>query len=482
MAEENEKLTGAAVEAGSPEGPGNDPQDGAARPRWREIFRQAFEKARREQQPAASKRELGRDRSRSLFLLVGAAIAVLLLFLGVFSAPNTTKKLKEIRRPGTADLGRRVTPGQQTAEQAGSVTPLLNADAKQAEAGSQGVTPEEVGRTARPIQPSVGTQPAPGTKPVLRNSGPYALGRIDFSDPALTQTADNGAIGQQASGTAPSSGLPGPEDLRKPSLVFVRSAQSSSVSAGTRVAPAGLEEGPVMRELSAGTRFISRLQSAVSSAVATPVVAAIEYNYERDGQIVVPAGAKALGSLQQTDRSGYVAIHFDTLQMPDGTTQKIDATAMSLTYGPLKGTVSGKKTGTRFLVRTFTGLGTVATYLVGAGGSNGFNGPLSESALLRDRIATNIGIAGDQELNSLAFNQNIVVTVPGNTRFYIVLEKISAASGTQMRPANPGTQGVSSTKLPSVEELRQLMQLRRELSEMYQQSSTPSTAQQVPQQ
>ncbi len=483
MAEENEKLTGAAVEAGSPEGPGNHPQDGAARPRWREIFRQAFEKARREQQPATSKRELGRDRSRSLFLLVGAAIAVLLLFLGVFSSPNTTKKLTGTRRPGTADLGRRVTPGQQTAEQEGSVTPLLNADAKHAEAsGSQGVTPEDVGRTARPIQPSAGTQPAPGTKPVLRNSGPYALGRIDFSDPALTQTADNGAMGQQASGTAPSSALPGAEDLRKPSLVFVRSAQSSSVSAGTRVAPARLEEGPVMRELSAGTRLIARLQSAVSSTVATPVVAAIEYNYERDGQIVVPAGAKAIGALQQTDRSGYVAIHFDTLQMPDGSTQKIDAKAISLTYGPLKGNISGKKTGTRFLVRTFTGLGTVATYLVGAGGSNGFNGPLSESALLRDRIATNIGIAGDQELNSLAFNQNIVVTVPGNTRFYIVLEKSSAASGTQMRPANPGTQGVSSTRLPSVEELRQLMQLRRELSEMYQQSSTPSTAQQVPQQ
>jgi len=73
----------------------------------------------------------------------------------------------------------------------------------------------------------------------------------------------------------------------------------------------------------------------------------------------------------------------------------------------------------------------VATYLVGAGGSNGFNGPLSESALLRDRIATNIGIAGDQELNSLAFNQNIVVTVPGNTRFYIVVEKSKASGGGQ---------------------------------------------------
>ena len=90
-------------------------------------------------------------------------------------------------------------------------------------------------------------------------------------------------------------------------------------------------------------------------------------------------------------------------------------------FRPLKGSVSGKKTGTKFLVRTFTGLGTVAAYLVGNGGSSGFYGPLSESALLRERVANNVGVAGDEELNELAFNQNIVVTVPGNTRFYIVL-------------------------------------------------------------
>jgi hypothetical protein len=175
-----------------------------------------------------------------------------------------------------------------------------------------------------------------------------------------------------------------------------------------------------------------------------------------------------------------VGIRFHTLQLPDGSSEKIEATAMNLTYGPLKGNVSGRKTGTRFLVRTFTGLGTAATYLAGAGGGNGFNGPLSQSALLRDRIATNIGIAGDQELNSLAFNQNIVVTVPGSTRFYIVMEK-----GTMSREAeapSAAAMRANNTPLPSAEELRQLMQLRRELSEMVQQTGAPGTAPQVPQQ
>ena len=44
---------------------------------------------------------------------------------------------------------------------------------------------------------------------------------------------------------------------------------------------------------------MARLQSAVSTAVKAPVVAAIEYNYERDGEIIIPAGAKAFGELQQ---------------------------------------------------------------------------------------------------------------------------------------------------------------------------------------
>ncbi len=420
MAEENDKRTSGVPEAVPVEEPLIDETDVRTRPGWREIFRQAFDKARREQR-VTNRRDLGRDRSRSLFLLAGAAIVVLLLFLGVFSSSNNAKKATDGRRPGTPDLGRRLTPGQQSTGQTGSVTPLLNAQTGQPEAqGSQDVTAD--------------------------------------------------------ASSAPSAS----DDLRKPSLVFVRSAQSNSTSGTARMTMAALEESPVMLELPAGTKLVARLQSVVSSAVKTPVVAAIEYNYEKDGQIVVPAGAKAIGSLQQVDRSGYVAIHFDTIQMPDGTTEKVDATAMSLTYGPLKGDISGKRTGTRFLVRTFTGLGTVATYLVGAGGNNGFNGPLSESALLRDRIATNIGIAGDQELNGLAFNQNIVVTLAGNTRFYLVVEKGATVRDGEARPAT--TQRVNNTPLPTAEELRQLMQLRRELSEMYQQRNMQSTAQPASQQ
>lgn len=471
MAKENEEESVGAPDPGPAEELSIDEARASSRPGWREIFSQAFDKARGEHQ-VTNRRELGRDRSRSLFLLAGAAIVVLLVFVGIFSSPETARKSADARRAGTSDLGRRVTSGQQPTVHTGSVTPLLNAQTGQPEVpGSQAVTPEDVGRTARPTEPGMGVQPKSSIPHVARNAGPYALGRIDFSDPSMSQQAP----------AAPNSSVQSAStDLRKPSLVFVRSVENRAGGGAPKMTTAPWEEIPVALELPAGTRLVARLQSVVNSAIKTPVVAAIEYSYERDGQIVVPAGAKVLGTLQQADRSGYVAIHFDALQLPDGTMQKMDAVAMSLSFGPLKGHVSGRKTGTGFLVRTFMGLGTVAAYLVGAGGANGFNGPLSESALLRDRMATNIGIAGDQELNSLAFNQNILVTVPGNTRFYVVVEKNSAAGEGQARPA--ATQHADNATFPTGEELRQLLQLRRELNDMYQQTNIQSAAQQAPQQ
>jgi hypothetical protein len=263
--------------------------------------------------------------------------------------------------------------------------------------------------------------------------------------------------------------------------VFVRAAETT-VPGGNPARLAALEQSEFITPLPTGTRLVARLESAVSTAVKEPVVAVVEYNYERDGEIVVPAGAKAIGQLRQGNRSGYVDIRFDKFEMPDGTTQKIDGVAMGLDFQPLKGAVSGKDTGTKFLVRTFTGLGTVASYLVGNGGSSGFYGPVSESALLRERVANNIGIAGDQQMSELAFNQNIVVTVPGNARFYIVLETGGTDGDTGSRQsAAPAAAAPKEATAPSLDELRQLMQLRQELSALYQQGNAPLAGNQTPQ-
>jgi type IV secretory pathway VirB10-like protein len=180
----------------------------------------------------------------------------------------------------------------------------------------------------------------------------YALSKVDFSDPTAGAgtTTMNPPLAPRSDSAA---------DLKKPSLVFVRTPETKPA-----MRPNAPEDTDELLPLAAGTRLVARLQTPVSSAVPTPVVAVVEYNYELNGEIVLPAGAKVFGRLTQVNPSGYVGIQFSRVEMPDGTAEKIDASAMSLNFGPLKGNVSGKKTGTKFLVRSLTGLGTIASYTV----------------------------------------------------------------------------------------------------------------------
>ena len=100
---------------------------------WREAFLSAFQTARRQQKPGESRQELGRDKSKSLFLLVGVCVALLLLFLGIFSRPKQKLSLPGENPRGEASLGRKVTPGQENSDPNTSVTPKLSADVRSAE-------------------------------------------------------------------------------------------------------------------------------------------------------------------------------------------------------------------------------------------------------------------------------------------------------------------------------------------------------------
>jgi hypothetical protein len=446
---------------------------------WERI-KAAFRHARRTSQVAKSpgRREMGKDRTKSLVVLLGAAIGMVLVFLGVFSTPQKPHRVES--RRVTPDLGRRTTPGQAApGGQTGSVTPVMSANAasNQAETGGNGVTAADIGRTGKPVPPPAASEGA--------SNGAHTLGSIHFSDQALDREyAMHGYVPAPPPANPPTPTVPAEapaaqsavmkNDLKKPSLVFVR-AERAVQSDAVELQPALLQGSSVTDLLPTGTRLVARLESPVSSAVAAPAVAVIEYNYERDGEIVVPAGARALGKLEQANRSGYASLHFDALQMPDGSTEKIDASAMGLNYEPLKGHVTGRRRGTRFLVESLTGLGTMASYLVG-NSSGGFNAPFSSSALLRERLAGNVAIAGQNELNGMTLNQSAVVTLPGGTRFYLVLEKGAAVDSRPVKEtqaaARPRT---SSAYVPNLEELRELLELRRELSEMYDQPGTAAT-------
>src|SRR5262249_14899163 len=187
--------------------------------------------------------------------------------------------------------------------------------------------------------------------------------------------------------------------LDKASLVFVRNNASSAANQPQQNFAAPIDFGI---GLVPGMRLRARLESAVNTAVRTPVVAVVEYNYEQNGEIVIPAGAKAFGHLESADRSGYIGIRFDSLQMPDGLLVPLEAAATDLQLRPLRGKVEGKHTGKNVLVRSFAGVGEVAATLVGRGS---LNQPLSEGDLLRERVSNNIGQASDQTVANLALTE-----------------------------------------------------------------------------
>jgi hypothetical protein len=161
-----------------------------------------------------------------------------------------------------------------------------------------------------------------------------------------------------------------------------------------------------------------------------------------------------------------VNIRFHTLRMPDGREEAIEGTGVSLDQKPLKGQVSGKNTGKEVLSRTLSGVGTVAAYVFGGGA--GLGRTITGETLLRDRLASNVALAGEQELANAAYSQNISVTVPANTRFYVVLQKPAVAT-TSSRVDGTATR---SAEIPTAQELRELMELRREINRMYQQSNS----------
>ena len=252
------------------------------------------------------------------------------------------------------------------------------------------------------------------------------------------------------------------EAMEKSSLIYVRNASTSGANPQTReMMSIGMPE--IGLGLSTGTRLRARLESAASTAVRTPVLAVVEYTYERDGQIVVPAGAKAVGHIQEADRSGYVRIQFESMMMPDGATVPIQAVATDLDMRPLKGKVEGKNTGKNVLVRSLSGIGQVGALFLGQGS---LNQPLSESDLMRERLSNNVGEASDEEISRMGITSRIVVTVSANTPIYVVLEQAPKADATSGQSSARSLQPLTT----NAEELRQLLQLNRELN---QSSPTP---------
>jgi len=383
------------------------------------------------------------------FVIIGAgAIVIALLIFVATSMPhrNAQQKVKSRGCATAEDL----VSGSGNASNDKSLFPITDSGRPVTKETHGGFLNErDLRRTA--------TKPAAGTPQV---GGAGTLGSIP---PFGEQQAWQAPPYQQGSGTSagaetPDLGKAQREAMEKSSLIYVRSVSASPASAQAREINNPPPEFGL--GLATGTRLRARLESAASTAVRTPVLAVIEYNYEREGEIIVPAGAKAVGHIRSGDRSGYVDIQFDSLLMPDGAIVCIEAAATDLDLRPLKGKVEGKNRGKNVLVRSLSGIGQAGAMLVQ---------PLNESDLIRERVGSNIGEAGDEEVSRLAINHHIVVTISADTPIYVVLEQSPKSNQVSVQRS---ARSVPTSTSANIDQLRQLLQLQQELN----QSSTSNQA------
>lgn len=454
--------------------------------------------------PEPTRDSKAREKTRGLVLLGVTAVGGFFLFFGLFTTDSDSTKAA---RPSGPSLGR---PQQQTANPETtdrSAVPQLSVNPPVNEETGDLTEKDVLGTMRNRGGTPLEVAPTPPVAP--KSPAPVNLGQINFDDPALAEayrrqgrvppkrspeiTDWNQAIVQQQASQRPSTPAAPPavpvvnngESLRKSSLVFVRG--SLGVSARGVSGKAVFDRNAPPSLLAQGSVLVARLQHAVSSAAKAPVVAVIEYNYEQGGELIVPAGTKAYGELSQATPQGWVGIKFHTLEFPNGEKETIAGSALSMEREVLKGEVNGKNSGKKFLTRALTGMGTIAAYAVGGRGLGGSVNGIDSSILLRERLASNIAMAGEQEMAMLAYQQNIVVTVPANTRFYLVLHQAGVThSGAERESVKPGRrggtadadrQGVGYQEVLSTDEIGDLRQLRNEMRQMNQtllDSQTPS--------
>jgi len=387
------------------------------------------------------------QQNRFVIIAAGAIVAALLVFAAVSMPRRGVSRKTKGHNPTTTDQSHSESNDIDSDR---SLFPIIDSGRPNAKGDHQGFLNErDLERTA--------TRRAPKTSQMGQTNAAGSLGSIaPFGDQVWQAPPYRPGTGAETADKAEQEGM------EKSSLIYVQkvSAAAPGLSAQNK-SVTELQLG-----LATGTRLRARLESAASTAVRAPVLAVIEYNYEEDGELVVAAGTKAVGHIREANRSGYVDIEFDSLLMPDGASVPIEATATDLDLRPLKGKVEGKNTGKNVLVRSLSGIGQAGSMLIGQGS---LNQPLSESDLVRERVGSNIGEAGDEEVSRLAINQSIVVTVSAGVPIYVILERER-----KLNEASPHSAGrsASSSNSVSIDQLRGLLELQQELS---QSTGTPAT-------
>jgi hypothetical protein len=365
---------------------------------------------------------------KNKLILLGGGLAVAVLFFVFTAIVGKSPKKQTAARPNgpQASLSGARQPN-------GSVTPVMETVRTPTPDNSSGqLGPGDIRRTRSSdgkVATAASSQLPP--KPAVAAS----LGGVPSFADTQQKWEEPQPYGEPA--TSPAIQTQQQNSLKEASLIFVRNPiQGQSLT--TPRLNGDDDDAPVL-EMTPGMRIQAKLETQISSAVQEPVVAVVEYTYAIGDRVVVPAGARIYGKLVQADRSGLVNVEFDEIRLLDGDRdekrEKIDAVGLGLDLGPIKGMVSGKNTGKNFLVRAASGMGSVLAEIAGNNSSAAF----SEDDMLRERLAENIGTAGDSEVMNLSANSRIVVTVPADTKIYVVFTKHQDKNSSELHRVSPAT-------------------------------------------
>lgn len=376
----------------------------------------------------------GKDTTRTMVAIIVGVLILGVAFLALISTKGSKRAKADAAAAGKPSLGR-VAAGPAAP---GALVPEDKIAATQGDYKAGSLEAKDIEKTkgnlpqgTRSVGPTAAGLGAAGSPSTLAATSSKAgsttvnaknLGEITpFKQPVYgdrsqyTPPPYNGEAAANGSSSAPQQSNRADDQYTRPSMVFVAHEDKGQGKMGAQ-----LPVEPDNFGLQSGYHVAARLESMASTALHAPVTAVIEYNYERDGQILIPAGARAVGHISQADATGIVNIDFASIEMPDGHTAAISAIAATTSLQALKGNVTGKNAGKNLAIRSLSGMGSVAAMMVGQG--NG-NAAISENDMLRQRAAENIGMGADAQIASMGITDHIVVSVPAGTEVYLIFTK-----------------------------------------------------------
>ena len=389
--------------------------------------------------------------------LLLALLAVVLIFSHKMSptkshgqaSRRTTAQQQTTATTGVMPANENNTPSAATGSDPDSITPKDILSTKNALEAQKRHAKEAEDAAAKPAGTEQGTA---GAAPLTTGSAgskvqtlkqfnglPKTIGSIaPFQPPAYNggSTAGQASGGPAVAGTQYQTGASYSEAARawndevtKTRIVFSRKSVPAAPDASQYLGPAITNFG-----LEPGFHVAARLEASATTSVAAPVTAVIEYNYERDGQIVLPAGSRAIGRINSADAHGNMAITFESVDLPNGSTVPISAVAVDTNLRSLKGQVTGSSRGKAMLVATLSGIGQTTAMMLG----NNTSTALSGADMMRSQLSQNMGNTADTQIAKMISNERIVVTLAAGTELYMVFTKAAL-------PQNSAQQSPSAT-------------------------------------